>query len=215
MIKHMTKLIIIRHGESEANELGVIAGWNDYKLTALGSEQAEETAAHLVATEKIDVVCSSDLCRASATAKACADKLGLTVQTYPELRETYCGEWEGKTFAEVEARDVEEYARFKRFQLIYTLPEGENLWESGIRFYNKALEIAKENEGKTIVIAAHGAVIRVFWALICNTPKEEATAKHDYASNASYSVATFDGERFTPVEYSHDSHLTHTTHLHI
>ena len=211
----MTKLIIIRHGESEANELGVIAGWSDYPLTALGLQQAEETATYLVANEQIDVVCSSDLCRASATAKACADKLGLTVQTYPELRETYCGDWEGITFAELEARDPAEYVVFKRIQLLYPIPGGENLWESGIRFYNKALEIVKENEGKTVVIASHGAVIRVFWALICGTPKEEATAKHEYASNASYSVANFDGERFTPVEYSHDSHLTHATHLHI
>ena len=211
----MTKLIIIRHGESEANELGLIAGWNDYKLTALGLEQAEETAAHLVATQKIDAVCSSDLCRARVTAEACANKLGLTVQTYPELRETYCGEWEGITFVELEARDTEAYAEFKRVQLTYTIPGGENLWESGVRFYNKMLEIAKENEGKTVVVAAHGAVIRVFWALICGTPKEEATAKHAYASNASYSTVTFDGERFAPVEYSHDSHLTHATHLHI
>ena len=210
----MTKIILIRHGESEANSLGVIAGWNDYKLTALGLAQAEETAAHL-ANEQIDVVCSSDLRRAYATAEANAKLHGLTVQAYPEFRETYCGEWEGITFADLEARDPVEYDKFRRFQLIYTIPGGENLWESGVRFYNKALEIVKENEGKTVLIAAHGAVIRVFWALICGTPKEEATAKHDYASNASYSVAHFDGERFIPVEYSHDSHLTHTTHLHI
>ena len=134
MIKRMTKLIIIRHGESEANELGVIAGWSDYPLTALGLQQAEETATYLVANEQIDVVCSSDLCRASATAKACADKLGLTVQTYPELRETYCGDWEGITFAELEARDPAEYVVFKEIQLLYPIPGGENLWESGIRF---------------------------------------------------------------------------------
>jgi broad specificity phosphatase PhoE len=210
----MTKLIIIRHGESEANWLGVVAGWNDYPLTPLGMAQAEETAAYLAA-EQIDVVCSSDLCRAYATAEANAKLHGLTVQAYPELRETYCGEWEGITFADLEARDPVEYDRFRRVQLTYTIPGGENLWESGVRFYNKILEIAKENQGKTILIAAHGAVIRVFWALICGTPKEEATAKHDYASNASYSVVHFDGERFTPVEYSHDSHLTHATHLHI
>jgi broad specificity phosphatase PhoE len=210
----MTKLIIIRHGESEANKLGVAAGWNDYPLTPLGVAQAEETAAHLAA-EQIDVVCSSDLCRAYATAEANAKLHGLTVQAYPELRETYCGEWEGITFAELEARDPAAYENFRRFQLLHTFSGGENLWESGVRFYNKILEIAKENQGKTILIAAHGAVIRVFWALICGTPKEEATAKHDYASNASYSVVHFDGERFTPVEYSHDSHLTHATHLHI
>ena len=210
----MTKLILIRHGESEANELGVIAGWNDYKLTARGLAQAEETAAYLE-NEQIDLICSSDLCRAYVTAEANAKRRGLPVHAYPELRETYCGDWEGLLFSEVEARDPEEYDRFRRYQLIYTIPGGENLWESGERFYKKAFEIAKENEGKTILIAAHGAVIRVFWALICGTPKEEATAKHDYASNASYSVAEFDGERFIPVSYSNDQHLTCATHLHI
>lgn len=214
MIKMLTKIILIRHGESEANELGVIAGWNDYKLTALGLSQAEETAAHL-ANEKPDVICSSDLCRAVATAEANAKLRGMTVETYPELRETYCGEWEGITFADLEARDPAAYAEFKRTQLMYTLPGGENIWESGIRFYNKVLEIAKAHPDGTVLIAAHGAVIRVFWALICGTPKEEATAKHEYASNASYSVAHFDGERIWPVEYSHDAHLTHATHLHI
>lgn len=89
------------------------------------------------------------------------------------------------------------------------------MWESGVRFYNKVRELAEEHLDKTILIATHGAVIRVFWAMINGTPKEEATAKHDYASNASYSVAYFDGKRFIPAEYSHDAHLTHTTHLHI
>ena len=210
----MTKLIIVRHGESEANELGVIAGWTDYKLTALGLEQAIQTADYL-ANEKIDVVCSSDLCRAFETAKPHAEKRGLTVNAYPELRETYCGEWEGITFAELNGRDPAEYEHFKKTQLVYTIPGGENIWESGERFYQKVFEIARENDGKTVLIAAHGAVIRTFWAIISGTPKEEATAKHDYASNASYSIVHFDGEKLIPVEYSHDSHLTIATHLHL
>ena len=210
----MTKIILIRHGESEANELGVIAGHTDYKLTAIGYEQAEQTAEHL-ATERIDAIYSSDLVRAMDTAKPHAERRGLTVVPCPELRETHCGDWEGITFADLEARDPAEYDCFKRTQLMYTIPGGENLWDSGIRFYNKVLEIAKANPDRTVLITAHGAVIRVFWALLHGTPKEEATAKHDYASNASYSTVHFDGERMIPVEYSHDSHLTHATHLHI
>lgn len=92
----MTKIILIRHGESEANSLGVIAGWRDYRLTALGLAQAEETAAHL-ADEKIDLICSSDLIRAYETAEANAKRRCMTVYAYPELRETYCGDWEGIT----------------------------------------------------------------------------------------------------------------------
>ena len=43
----MTRLIIVRHGESESNLRHHIAGHTDMKLTALGLEQAEVTAAHL------------------------------------------------------------------------------------------------------------------------------------------------------------------------
>jgi exodeoxyribonuclease V alpha subunit len=78
---------------------------------------------------------------------------------------------------------------------------------------NDAVEIAKENPDRTVMIVAHGGVIRVFWALICGTPKEEAAQKHAYASNASYSIASFDGERFIPIEYSIDSHLPEVTHF--
>jgi hypothetical protein len=48
-----------------------------------------------------------------ATAKAHADRRGLPVLTYPELRETYCGEWEGRLFADLAEKEPEVYAEFK------------------------------------------------------------------------------------------------------
>lgn len=210
----MTKLIIVRHGESEANEKGVVAGHTDYKLSALGLEQAKQTAAHL-ADERIDMVCSSDLIRAVQTAEPVANARGLQVQTYPEFRETFCGRWEGVTFAELQQNEADTYAAFRDDYMYFTLPEGENIWESGVRFYNKVKELAEANPDKTILIAAHGAVIRVFWVLCCGTPREVAGEKHPYPSNASYSVVEYKGGSMIPVEFSHDSHLTVATHLHI
>ncbi|MBE6702817.1 MAG: histidine phosphatase family protein [Ruminococcaceae bacterium] len=210
----MTKLIIVRHGESEANEKGVVAGHNDYKLSALGLEQARQTADHL-AGERIDLVCSSDLTRAVQTAEPVAKARGLQVMTYPELRETYCGRWEGVTFEYLQTKEADAYASFRDDYMYFTLPEGENIWESGVRFYNKVKELADANPDKTIFIAAHGAVIRVFWVLCCGTPREIAGEKHPYPSNASYSVVEYKDGKMLPVEFSHDSHLTVATHLHI
>ncbi len=210
----MTKLIIVRHGESEANEKGVVAGHTDYKLTALGLEQARQTAAHL-AGEQIDLVCSSDLTRAVQTAEPVAQARGLQIHTYPEFRETFCGRWEGVTFAYLQEQEAQTYAEFRDNYMYFTLPEGESIWDSGVRFYNKVKELAESNPDKTIFIAAHGAVIRVFWALLCGTPREKAGELHPYPSNASYSVAEYKDGKMVPVEFSHDSHLTVATHLHI
>lgn len=207
----MTKIILIRHGESEANQLSTLAGFSDYQLTELGFEQARLTAEHLK-NERIDAIYSSDLLRAMNTAKPHAEKRGLSVVACPELRETFCGDWEGGVLADLRAKYPAEYERMRE-TLDFTYPGGENWWDSGVRFYKKALEIAKENPDRTVLIVAHGGVIRVFWALVCGTPKEEAAQKHPYATNASYSIASFDGERFIPIEYSVDSHLPEVTHF--
>ena len=75
--------------------------------------------------------------------------------------------------------------------------------------------IAKAHEGKTVLVASHGAVIRAFWALICHTPLDVATGKHPFPSNSSYCVVEFDGEKFIPISFSNDAHLSVATHLHI
>ena len=211
----MTKLIIVRHGESEANKLVVIAGHSDYPLTELGQKQAEETAAHL-ANEQIDAVYASDLARAAATAAPHASLRGLPLITLRELRETYCGDWEGVSLEWIKEHQPELYfGGFHDDFMRFTLPNGENVIESGKRFMRELLRIAKAHEGGTVLVVAHGAVIRALWALISNTPLDKATEKHPYASNSSYSIAHFDGEKLIPVAYSIDTHLTSVTHLHM
>ncbi len=211
----MTKLILVRHGESAANVKNVIAGHLDVPLTPIGLEQAEQTAAHL-STAHIDAVYSSDLLRALHTAIPHAARRGLTVITDPELREIRCGSWEGKSREYLEENEAEAYINgFRHHYFHFAMPEGESEAECRLRFYNAVLRIAKENADKTVLIVSHGAVIRSFWAEICGFTADEADEKQDYPSNASYSVAEFDGERFIPVEFSHDSHLTLVTHVHI
>ena len=210
----MTRFIIIRHGESEANELGVIAGHSNYPLTAQGRKQAAETAAHL-ASEQIDAVYASDLSRAVETAKPHAALRGLSVVTSAALREVYCGEWEGVRFADLKAKDPEGYAVFTADFIRCTLPNGESVLDSGRRFMAELRRIAAANEGKTVLVVAHGAVIRAFWALIVNVPFDEVNERLPYPSNSSYSIVYCDGETFTPEAYSCDAHLTSVTHLHI
>ena len=210
----MTTFYIVRHGESEANNLGVIAGHKDYPLTELGKKQAEETAAHL-ATVPFDAVYASDLSRAMQTAEPHARLRGLRVTPSAELRETFCGDWEGVPFVKAKESDPCGYASFTANFILSTLPNGENVLESGKRVCRELVRIAKAHKEGTVLVVAHGAVIRALWALISHTPLEVATEKHPYASNSSYSIAYCDGEVLTPGEYSLDAHLSSVTHLHM
>jgi probable phosphoglycerate mutase len=99
----MTKIIIVRHGESKTNELGLLVGQGDFPLTDLGLAQAEQTAEAL-AGEQIDAVYSSDLCRASRTAQPIAEALGLPLELDARLREIDMGLWQGLGFEEAIAR---------------------------------------------------------------------------------------------------------------
>ncbi|MBR7181748.1 MAG: histidine phosphatase family protein [Clostridia bacterium] len=212
----MTRILIVRHGESQSNRLHCIAGFLDLDLTEVGYRQAEETAAHL-ANEKIDAVYSSSLQRAMHTAQPHARRRGLSVTPCDELREMYCGEWEGKTIVDLAREYPVTYAEnFVKHYGISRADGGESAMECGERVYRKVLEIAKAHPDETVLLVSHGGAIRSFWAIISGIPAEQVDdSTLPWATNASYSTVLFDGERLIPQEYSNDSHMTTVTKVHV
>ena len=209
----MTKIIIVRHGESRTNELGLLVGQGDFPLTALGLVQAEQTADAL-ADEQIDAVYSSDLTRAMQTAAPHAVRRGIEVIPEKDLRETHCGDGESRPFADLRENETELYVGgFCNRFMTFAFPGGESVPESGERFLRAVERIARENEGKTVLVASHGGVIRVFWAMICGEELERSSDKIPFPTNASYSVVHFDGERILPDVYSCDGHITTVTQV--
>ncbi len=96
------RLLLVRHGESEWNAAGRLQGQADPPLSNLGRHQAARAAARLV-DEPIDAIVSSDLVRASATARALADAIGMPVTERVDLREVDLGSWTGAAREEIEA----------------------------------------------------------------------------------------------------------------
>ena len=86
----MTRLLLVRHGETEFNSVGRIQGHTDIDLSTKGIRQVELLADYL-ADEPIDVIYSSDLRRAARSAEIIASRLGKKVITRPELREINYG----------------------------------------------------------------------------------------------------------------------------
>jgi broad specificity phosphatase PhoE len=102
MANLVTRILLVRHGQSEWNLSGRWQGQADPPLTDLGRVQAR-AAAHNVG--HVDVIWSSDLQRAALTAAIIAEELGIgPVVADVDLRERDVGEWRGLTRAEINER---------------------------------------------------------------------------------------------------------------
>ena len=208
-MENKTKIILIRHGQSVGNATKTILGHTDLDLSELGYRQAEVTANELK-NEKIDLIYSSDLKRAYNTAEFNAKMRNMQVITSEKLREVYLGAWEGQTINNVIAkwgREAIEVDWLGNFGL-FTFPEGEKIMDAGKRFYDEVYRISKENQGKTILIAAHAAVIRAFWSIIAGIAPENIADELPFPTNASYSICYLENDKITPFKYSIDEHLS-------
>ncbi len=203
-----TVFYLVRHGESLGNAKRLYLGHTDLDLSELGYNQAKITAEHLRSVP-FDAIYSSDLKRAHNTAVPHAELRGLPIVDSVELRELNIGDWEALPIDTLVAEHHEQFVdkwlgEFGPF----AFPGGESVLHGACRFYSELVRIAHENEGKTILITAHAAVLRAFWCKINEVaPLEEWGKAFPFSTNASYSICSFDGEKFIPRVYSSDSHF--------
>jgi broad specificity phosphatase PhoE len=156
----MTKLILVRHGESEWNKTCRIQGHSDPELTELGREQAYLTADRL-SGESVKAVYSSDLTRARATAEIIARSHGLDVTVTELLREANLGRWEGLTQAQAAEQYPEEFRAYRADPVANRPPGAERLEAVIARCRAFVDAITKLHDYKcTIVAVGHGGSVR-------------------------------------------------------
>lgn len=199
----MTRLILLRHGQSEANKHKVFSGQVDFPLTDLGILQAELAAKYIAKNEKIDIIYSSDLIRAYNTALPVAKALGLHIIKDNELREFDLGDWTKKTREQVEKEYPESWGQ--EFS-VRQYPNGEYAPDAFERSVRAIVKIAESNDGKCVLIAAHAGVIRSFDAFSKGYSKTELSKVPD-CHNASISVYEFHEGKATPVKTDITEHL--------
>ncbi|MCL2405891.1 MAG: histidine phosphatase family protein [Defluviitaleaceae bacterium] len=159
------KLLIIRHGQSEADILNVWEGRADFDLTALGHEQASLMANWVAGNYKIDKIFSSPLKRAQQTADALANSTGASITFDDDLMEWQNGLIAGMLRAEALAKYPPPNIKYP-----HTAMYGQ---ESDVQFRARAetalSKIINENtEEHTIAIVSHNGLIgRLFHSFIC------------------------------------------------
>lgn len=161
----MTRIILVRHGETTWNMEGRYQGQEDTPLSERGLKQGHMLAEGL-RDIPIDLCISSPLQRSYQTCKFCADLHNLPVATDDRLLEINHGTWEGILAKDIEAQYPKEYQQWHAAPHLVQMPgDGENLEDVRKRVRAAFDEYVEQYPDKTILVAAHDAVNK---AIICD-----------------------------------------------
>ena len=163
----MTRLIIVRHGQTIWNLERKYQGHSDIALTEKGLKQAEAVAVRLAA-EPVDAVYASDLSRAFKTAECIAAKHNLKVGLVPALREIKFGDWEGLTYEEITARWPGLLGKLWSTPDELEIPGGESFHQLKARAYDAVTKIVAAHPEQTVAIVAHGGTIGTILCAMLN-----------------------------------------------
>ena len=164
-----TKLIFVRHGQTEWNVQEKWQGHQDSPLTEMGCQQAMAVGKRLQ-NKTFTHLYSSDLGRAYQTATAIAEVTGHTIVTESFLREKNLGIFEGLTSETLVERYPEEYEQFRTLDPDYALPQGESIRQ----FYDRSVKgfeaLATRHPQQTIVVVTHGGILGNLFRYIFDLP---------------------------------------------
>jgi broad specificity phosphatase PhoE len=204
----MTRIILVRHGQTEWNRAERFRGRADVPLNETGLAQAEATGRRVAAEWQPVAVYSSPLSRAVKTAQAIAVHFDLEVQAHLGLVDIDYGEWQGLTPDEAGVHWPEMVTAWYDAPHKARIPSGETLEELRARVLPVVRELATRHVGETIVIVGHTVLNRIillgalglgndrFWRLRQDT--------------CAINVLEADGDDFTLVSLNDTCHLRGT-----
>ena len=160
----MAHLVIVRHGQSEWNELGLWTGWQDVGLTEKGKTEAA-AAGGQVQDIPLHKAYTSKLKRAQQTLEHVKQATGhedLETIEHEALNERHYGEYTGKNKWEIKANIGDDEFQKLRRNWDHPVPGGETLKDVHARVvpYFEANIIEDLKAGRNVIIAAHGNSIR-------------------------------------------------------
>lgn len=177
----MTRLILVRHGRSQANEQRIFANHeNTYPLTEAGETQAEIAAARL-SRYPVDRVYSSPILRAMQTARPIARAHGLRVYKASALVEYSVGIYEGQPYAAgIEQKWALEAEWVKGRSRDQSLPGGETFLDIYQRYvpFVRGLVDNPDNANKVIVLVGHGSISQLMIPQIASNVSYDFIKSH-------------------------------------
>ena len=159
----MTKLVLIRHGETDDNKNQNLCGWSNPCLNDNGRKAAEGLAKYLEDTE-LDLIINSGLKRSEETGAIISKEREIEQITLEDLRELNFGEFEGSKMIDIEKKHPELYRQMEKDFIHFKFPKGESLKEMNDRVIAATNKLLEDYKDKTIALVVHSGVIRCILA---------------------------------------------------
>ena len=165
-------LYLVRHGATANNWARpprLQGRRTDPGLADEGHRQARQTARAL-ADLPVSAVYTSPLLRARQTADAIAEPHGVAAEVVEDLIEVDVGEWEGRSWVEIEKTDPEAYRLFTTDAGVHPYLGGENLGTVQARAIPALEQLMSDNLGRVVVAVGHNCLNRVYLAHLLHVP---------------------------------------------
>lgn len=159
----MTKVYLVRHGQTEWNKKLTFRGRIDIPLNEDGHREAEAIGDALK-DKGIEAIYTSPLRRSIETAQPTAKIFHLDIVPVEGLIDISYGDWEGLTFHEVKEKYRDLYGQWEKRPDLVRFPNGESLDEVRERSFSSFRDIVKENPGQSILVIPHRVINKV---LLC------------------------------------------------
>lgn len=201
----MITLYLVRHGQTIWNSTGKYQGRTDVALSDKGISQAKKTVNRFLSVH-LDGVIASPLKRAADTARGIAETHGLPLETDSRLMELSFGDWEGKTYEEIEKIWPGMIEEMYHDAGSLRLPHGESFEDCQKRCMEAVKGILQRGDNKSYAIVCHGAALRT---IICGLIQIPLARSWNLAlSNASISqVNIYPGDMNMLYMLNDTSHL--------
>jgi broad specificity phosphatase PhoE len=164
MPDRLTRLILVRHGETEGQSSVRYYGVTDVPLSALGRAQAHAARARIPG-ETFEAVWASTLSRAWESARLIAPRHPVRIES--DFREIDFGRWEGLTREEIELADPDLHAEWQRKEPGFEFPGGESrsLFRDRVACGLRSL---RGSGVQSALVVAHKGVLRTLLELVCH-----------------------------------------------
>lgn len=171
------RLLLLRHGQIDANKYGRWHGSTDSDLNWRGRRQAKRTGKFLARNESIHAVYASPLRRCQDTAEFASKHSGLPIIAAPGLAEMSIGAWEDMPFQQL--AEQHDFVNRASEDPHFAPPQGESLVDVSIRVTAALQEIDKSHaSGETVLVVSHGVALAVAVAQLVDGAPSRWTDYH-------------------------------------
>lgn len=200
---HLMRMVLVRHGQSEANAIGMLQGWMDSPLTEKGRNQARRLGQVMKnAGDYFDYIYSSDLSRASETAKIIGEILdNPSIKLTHLLREMDLGIFTGKIRNELDSE--EEFLLENAWQdYSKRIPNGESINEfiSRLKKLLKLIESLNPQPRSLLIVTHGGSLYHILKSILKVFPVttewlENCRINEIVKTSTKWRMVTFNGKK--------------------